>query len=342
MNDDVRIVIDGKEFTGWEAATITMAIGQIADAFSIDGPWDWNKSELRTALRPFGYQRVELYIGNDICLTGRMEKPKPSLSATDRKINIQGRSLTGPLAECSIDGDLEFSGLTLAAVARRVCSPFGISVRADNDTPAIPEARAEYGQVAGDFLNSMAASRNMLLNCSYKGELVIASGAALSGKVPVADLVEGEGMVLSVDPDFDGTKRFSKYGVATQFAGVPDIQGSRTDPSIPVYRPHLEAAGETDTDPGATAARLRVKAIVESCIIAVSVIGWRRPDGKLWAERQAVTLLAPSAMIYKKVPWIISQAQFKLDGSSGRITTLNLVLPDTYSGNMPKEIPWAS
>jgi prophage tail gpP-like protein len=369
--DEVRVVIDGKEFKGWEGVTIEMAVDHIADAFSITAPWDPGRKELREAFRPFGYQKAELFIDDEKLLTGRIDKVTPSLEAKDRRANLQGRSLTGVLADCSHDGDLEFgnNALTLADIARQVCKPFKVAVRADNDTATIQEVRAEYGQVAADFLNSIAAPRNILLNCSYDGELVLTWGATLLNKMPGARLVEGQYPVESVDSDFDSTKRFSVFKAATQFAGQNFLDISY-DSTIRVYRPHLSAVQDTDASPedvvastvfendiagqrgqsfaGATAkspkshaaARARAASLAESISVNVSVTGWRRPDGKRWAERQVVTLLAPSAMVYKEAAWLIAGVTLKLDASGGRSTSLRLVLPETYSGTMPKVIPW--
>jgi prophage tail gpP-like protein len=371
MSDEVRLIIEGKELAGWEGCSIEMAVDQIADVVSVDGPWDPDRADLRSAFRPFGFQPLQLYIDDDLYITGLVDKVKPSLSAENRKINIQGSSLTGQLVDCSVKGDLEFSGMTLAQIARRLCAPFGIKIRADTDTEVIPEARSEYGQGVADFLNSLAAPRNILLNSSYAGELVLTSGASLIGKTPVARLVEGEWPVESVDADYDATKRFSLYQVATQFAGLPDIVDSAYDSGVPIYRPHLQAAQDAVASPedsGAqaaldldeeaangqsaaqaaakvkkarAAARLRAEAFSNSCPISVTVDGWRRPDGKRWAERQIVTLLAPSAMIYKEVSWLIAGVMLKLDVGGGYSTTMRLVLPETYSGTMPKVIPWA-
>ena len=376
MNDEVRVVIDGKELTGWEACSIDMAVDHIADGISLDGPWDWARKDLRQVVRPFGYQRTEVYIDDDLYLTGRLDKVGPKLSAGDRVINVQGRSLTGQLADCSHKGNSdgsgwEFSNLALSTICRRVCKPFGISVRADNDTAPIPEARCNYGQGAADFLNAVAGPRNILLNASYKGELVLTWGASLVNKTPGARLVEGEYPVEAVDAEYDSTKRFSIYQVATQFAGLPDIIDTARDASVTLYRPRLSVDSDAQASPedqealtalenevktakgqtasqaksmalkSRSASRLRVACLSEAVSVNVAVTGWRRPDGKRWAERQTVTLLAPSAMIYKEVPWLIAGVVLKLDVSGGRSTTLRLVLPETYSGTLPKETPWA-
>ena len=356
MNDEVRVIINGKEFKGWEGVTLEMAVDHIADALSITAPWDPARAELRAAFK--GYNEVQLFIDDDLYLTGRLDKATPDLSKDDRKITVECRSLTGQLADCSHDGDGEFSGLALSTICRRVCKPFGVTVRADNDTAAIPEARAEYGQGAADFLNSLAAPRNILLNCSYKGELVLTWGGALMNRPPVARLVEGQYPVEAVGGSRDWTKLFSVYKAATQFAGVPDIIDVARDANVRIYRPRCEALPDAAASPEdqaaldaldesagkktkdyrpRTAARLRAQAIAEACPVSVSLTGWRRPDGKRWAERQVVTLMAPSAMIYEEIAFVVSSCRLSMDSSGGRSTSLSLVLPETYSGTYPKD-----
>jgi prophage tail gpP-like protein len=283
---------------------------------------------------------VEIYIGTDLVMTGTLERIDASLTEGGRVLTLQGRSLPGVLVDCGIDGALEYSGLALSTIARQICNPFGVSVRADNDTNPLDLALAEYGQSAADFLNSLAAPRLLLLNSSYSGQLVISWGRGLKDVPIVADLVENKGSVLSVSASFDDTRLFSVYKAATQFAGEADIVGQSRDSAIKVYRPLLLSVGETDQDPDITARRLRSEANAAALSVSVTLAGWRRPDGLRWAERQAITLTAPSAMLRTKAKYIVASCTLSLS-ESGQTTALRLAQPETYTGETPRETPWA-
>lgn len=339
MSDQVRLIVGGREFAGWTGVTISMAVDQVADAFSVSAPFDPDSAEIRAAFLPFDYTSVQLYIDDDILLTGRVDKIDAG-DESGRKLTVTGRALPGQLVDCSIDGPLEYTGLTLAAIARQLCRPFGITVRADNDTAAIESARAEYGQTVAEFLNSLAGPRNMLLNSSFDGKLVISAGSRYSSAPVVAALAEGKAPLLTVAASFDGTKRFSLYKYATQFGGVPDISGSVQDTRIPIYRPILTVAEDADADFRATAGRMRVRAYSEAIGVNVKINGWRRPDGLRWADRQIVTLIAPGAMLYTETKYLVASVAYKMD-ESGLFTDLRLVLPETYSGSAPGATPWA-
>jgi prophage tail gpP-like protein len=339
-DDDVRLVIGGREFTGWTGVSIELSVDSCADGFSVSAPFDPSDAALVAAVRPYGYQRAQVYIGPDLVITGTIERVDPKTDETGRTLTVQGRSLTGPLIDCSIDGPLEFYGLSLSTIARQVCKPFGISVVANNDTNPISIARAEYGQTVFDFLNSLAAPRNLLLSPSAAGALQIDWGKSLIGRPVVDRIVEGEGIFLSASASFDGTRRFSLHKVATQFAGEPYITGSATDSAVKVYRPRLASEGDIDQNANFTAARLRTASICASFSASVGVSGWRRSDGKRWSPRDAVSLVAPGALLATESEYVAAGVSLKMD-ESGRSASLRLVLPETYSTAEPKEEPWA-
>lgn len=335
--DEVRIVIAGKEYSGWTGVTIDTAIDQIADAFSVSAPYD---PKALAALKPFGYDRVEVYVGTDLVLTGTIDRIDAGLAAGGNTITVQGRSLPGALVDNAIDGPLEYSGLSLSTIARQIAKPFGVMIRADNDTNPLDLARAEYGQTAADFLNSLAAPRLLLLNSSPSGQLVITWGRAIKDRPVIASIVEGETPMSSLSASFDGTRRHSVYKAASQFAGEPDIVGRVTDSAIRAYRPHLVSVGETDQDPAVTARRLRAEADAASLGISATLPGWRRPDGALWASGHVITLRAPSVILRAAASYIIAGRRLSLD-EGGQSAELRLTLPETYAGEPAKDTPWA-
>ena len=65
----------------------------------------------------------------------------------------------------------------------------------------------------------------------------------------------------------------------------------------------------------------------------VELIGWRRPDGALWAAMDAVTLTAPSLWIDATL--IVADVRYSVD-ERGRRVALKLARPEAYS---PKPVP---
>jgi len=341
MADLVTLEINGKDFAGWESLTITRTLDSCADAFSLSAPFDPVKFKNYASFRPFGYQSVRLKIDDEKILTGRIESVSPSISASDRMINVQGRSLTGSLVDCSIDGQgFNFKGLSLSQIAKKLCSPFSVSVVSISEAELpLMVANASPGQSVFDFLNQLAKDLSLLLTCNADGNLVITK--VLPGGKPVDAIIEGERKLLSANGSFDGTKIFSAYKVLMQQDGKNDIMGKALDGSIPIYRPLTSTGSDADAkDVQKSAEWKRALAISGAVGLSVTMAGWRTSNGLLWSPGQVVTLKAPGAFILKESPFLISEASLTLDTSQGKTSALKLVLPATYSGKLPEVYPW--
>jgi prophage tail gpP-like protein len=359
MPDDVvKLEVGGTEFAGWEAITITRSLDSCADAFSLSAPFDPSQAQIAAAFRPFSYQPAVVTIDGELILTGRVEAVAPSISASDRAINVQGRSLTGALVDCSIDGaGFQFQGLSLKAIADKLAGPFGVAVvstvgsgpafkTAKGSTSlaeaekALKDARAEPGTGVFDYLNKIARDAGLLLSCDVQGRLVITK--IQPGAVPVASLVEGMGQVLTVEASFDGTKRFSRYKVLQQQDGATSIVGVADDSAVGVYRPKVDTGAEGEaSDINKAAAWRRALGLAGAVTVGVKLSGWRTPAGSVWTPGMVVTLKAPGAFVMRDAAFVVAEATLSLDASQGRTSSLRLVLPETYSGGMPATEPWA-
>jgi prophage tail gpP-like protein len=342
-SDEVTLVTNGKEFTGWEGVTIEMAIDALADAFSVSCPYDPTIADLVASIEPYKYQSVQIFIGDDLYLTGTLDAPEFDSTPRDNTLILQGRSKTGILCDCSaaVDTASQAEGLTFHDIANQQAKPLGVTIRDDDllyASRVISEARAAYGESAFDFLHKIAAPHNLLLNSAYDGRMVITFGDDLVDRPIVADLTEGDSIITNIHTKFDGSKRFSVYQVAGQFAGYPEIYGTAKDPYIAKYRPFCKAGEEIDgSDTENTASRIMSEAIASALSITVDYDGWRRPDGKLWAERQAVTLLSPHAYLNKRAKYIIAGLTLKLDAKNGKTVSHRLVPPEVYSTKLTKK-----
>lgn len=365
-DDTVRLVVEGKEFIGWTSAEIKMSISELADTFTLTGPFDPTDETLKAAIEPYKDITVSVYLGDDLYLTGKLDVPDFHAGADSREVTLSGRSLPGILVDCSAECDMttQMTGLTYHQIAAKVAAKLGVKVRDDDSEQSsrlIPEARATFGQTAFDFLHKLAAPHNLLLNCGYDGRMVITNADDLIGYELRAHLEEGDPIFGpdGVRSTFDRSKRYTHYRIATSFCDVADITGEVIDTAFreidaktkvaKVYRPLTKATeyyvtGDdgTDTtsgtaaDPAKTAARLMSESIASSMGITANLVGWRRPDGGRWSERQNITVKYPSAYLYKAARYVISTLSLKLSPDSGYTASLGLVPPEVYSSTLIK------
>lgn len=338
--DEVTARINGASFGGWESLTITRTIDSLADAFSMTAPFYPENPQVYEAFKPFGYQPVEIYVDDELILTGLIEPVNPSVTGDDVTINVQGRSRTGVLIDCAIDEvGYQFDGLQLSKIAERICRPFGITVRTIKDSGTLKEARAEPGQRCAEFLQKLAQDSGLILSCNAKGELVI-DAPNYTGQ-PVAAIIQGQGRLKSISGSYNANGRFSSYKLLQQQDGKPDIIGKALDPNIKLYRPTVETGSDSDAVNVTKAAELkRGIAFSAACQISANISFWRTDAGKLWTPGDIVTVKAPGVYIKNETALVIAEASMKLDTGSGMTTDLRFNFPSAYSGTLPGVMSW--
>jgi prophage tail gpP-like protein len=337
--DIVTLETGGKIFQGWEQLTITRALESGADGFSFMAAFDSNNQDIKTSFKPYEYQECKVKIDDELIITGNIDTPAFDISISGNNVNIQGRSKTGVLIDCSYDGkSYQFRNMTLKDIASAVCSPFGISVNCINNSGNIIEAILEPGQTPFEFLSGLAQANSLLISNDINGNLLIFKPDILSA--PVQNIIEGKDNFISGSSSFDGQSRHSIIKVNTQQDGGNSIQGIAIDNFITKYRPIIINGSETDGQNIIKAAEWkRAQMLAASFGINVIMAGFRTPSGVLYSPGHIVTLKAPSIYIYNETPFLIAEDTFSID-PSGKTTSMRLVLLSTYSGEMPKAMPW--
>jgi len=354
MSDVVSIQVDGQSISGWTGVTIEQAIDNCADAFSISAPFDPERANLRERFKPFGYKPCKVYIGDDLIITGRIEKVELTDSVDGQTLIVQGRNSTGVLVDCYIDEvGYQYNKRTLRGIIKLLIAKYDIELEPDPDkkidTGIIQECAAEPGQKIFDFLAKLAEGYGLFLSSNTKGELVLSYPPEAGN--PVASIVAGESPYIGGSASYDGSTRFSRYKVIVQDFAEKPLHGYATDPDVPIYRPSVELGETTLTDRKeawddicSTAIHKRALAFARSARNTVSVSGWRDGNGVLWKKGSTITLLAPALMIRREWDFVLAGITLKIDESQGRVADLRLVLPQAYKNKMPDKesevYPW--
>lgn len=98
-DNQVKLLLDGSEFANWKTCEITSELNTLARAFTVsvttkipDG------RKVLEFFRPG--KAVQVQIGQDVVLTGWIDKTPASYTATDVTVAIEGRSKTEDLIDC--------------------------------------------------------------------------------------------------------------------------------------------------------------------------------------------------------------------------------------------------
>lgn len=337
MSDELAsLEVSGLTLSNWESLTIQRTLNDIADAFSFESPFDPTIFELREPLRPFGFHKATVKIDDESVFVGKIEQIAPSVDAGGVRINVQGRSPAGVLLDCNFDPPYQFDGQTWVAIATKICQPFGVIIDKTTDTGPIKIAKASTGDTPGEFLKGLADGEGYVMVSTPTGSIGIKK---IKRTNPVASIVEGVGSFVSATLTANGTARFSRTKAIKSMGDWKPVEAVSVDSAIKVYRPRIITS---DGDAGSiqkAADMARSLSIAESCPVEVVVAGWKTDSGHVWAPGDFVTLKAPGAWIMRETEYIIDGISLELT-SSGRLSTLSLVLPESRLGGLPAAYPW--
>lgn len=332
---DISIQLNGRVLTKWEGLQVVRSIDSAADAFSFSAPWK-DTPENRITFAPYSPGVINIRYGQTVILTGYAEIIEGGLGADGNQINVQGRSTTGVLVDWSAGPPFEFIGMTFNQIATEVARPN--RVEAVPDTPLIDIAEIEIGQTVYNFLSRIASAHNLWARPRPSGALVF---SRLDGsRASVAYLEQGRSPVVAINTKHDSTQRFNRYITILSTWG-PEQIGEAVDPGVaPNIRGRKIIQIQQVPDEILNAANFaRARGLLDSYSVTATVAGWEI-DGIIWEAGMNVDVLASDAFIYRRTKYTIRKATLQLDESGGRITALDLCLPETFEGRLPRTYPW--
>ena len=341
--NEIAILIDGKRFRFWSSVAIKRSLDAM-DVVQIDAPFNAGSLEFRNAFRPFAYKKIEITIGGIPFFTGTGIVVDPVINENKKTVSMGGYSLPGVLSDCTPPASsfpLEFSGQGLREIADTITTAFGIGLEFEGDQGATFERVASKpNKKALSFIIELAKQRKLIVSSTPRGKLLI-TNAVVTGN-PVAKLQQGLAPVLSVAPAFKPQEYYSHItGLESVTVGVSGSQFTvKNKHLLGVVRPLTFSVPDTKNSGLKAAVEAKVGRMfgnVASYSLAVST--WRDPQGDLWEPNTTIKLIAPNAMIYTEYEFIIRSIDFERD-SETETAMLDLVIPGSFSGQIPEKLPW--
>lgn len=341
--DEVALLIDGKRFNYWDKIRITDSLDSI-DTVEFSAPFDVTLEGFKDTFRPFSFQSVVVTVGGEPIFTGTMLTPNPVIENGSKIISVNCYSTPGVLNDCTPPASsfpLEFSEQGLQEIISTLATPFSIAVDFQADQGAIFEQVAiEPDKKVLAFVVELLKQRNLILTNDSLGKLVIWQSVKV-GK-PVARLEQGFSPVLSVTPSFKPQQYHSDItGIDPVTVGLDGSQFTVKNPRLQgVVRPFT--FNSPDTDDNTVKASVEAKAgrmFGDMVSYSVSVDTHRDSFGNRWKSNTTIILQAPDAMVYNEYEFIIRSVVFDKDDKT-ETAMLTLVLPGSFSGEIPINLPW--
>jgi prophage tail gpP-like protein len=342
---DVSIVISGEKFTGFTAYNLNLSYDSF-DTFSFSAPYDPSIKELRDVITPFAFNSCEVYYNDVLAFKGTLLTPDPELSDTSSEITLQGYPICGVINDCMVPPTkypLQCYGITMKGIADAACEPYSIPVIFDGEVgPEFTEVSIEPTDKILDFLSRLAKQRNLLITNNEKGQLVFFNPKP--GKAAVS-FVEGRSPLISIKPKFKAQDFYSHItGFGKTDAEYPSMSYTFENKYLinkGIMRHHSltiedsETISDLENSVKAHAGRMFADCVSFELLCENHV----NENNEVFYKGMGVCVFAPSAMIAKETTFIARDVKLSRT-VEGKTATLNLVLPGSYTGEIPEALPW--
>ncbi|MBI6944198.1 hypothetical protein JET76_23005 [Pseudomonas putida] len=340
IDNTVKILVNNQVLTGWQDVRVTRGIERLPSDFNVTMA-DVVPAEMQAIMVRPG-DSLQLYIGDDLVITGYVDKYMPGYSARQHLIRLCGRSRCADLVDCSAEWPGgQISGANAQVIAQKLASVYGKPGEGINvttsipDLPFIPQFNLFLGESAFEIIERISRYSAALvydlpdggLHLSRVGTAIAAGGVSEGANVQSAWL----------DASCDGV--YSEYVAMLQSMEVLSDLGdggnvyyTATDPNLNRHR-RLYMIAETGIG-GLDTLKQRAeweaaRRYGRSLVVRVEVDTWRDADGKLWEPNTLVPVHLPGLKL-PSVNLLLGEVTYTLDDERGHIAELTLMPPNAF------------
>lgn len=341
--DKCYLEVGGQSFDAWLDLSVTSSIEHCASDFSmtITRTSPLTASPIKI---PKGAS-CKVYIGDDLILTGYIDRVAPSHDATRKTVTVSGRAKTADAVDCSIWQSrikpATWKNVTIVDIARQTLAPYGIQVQCEVfDLLPIKRATAEVGDTVFSLLERLARDQRLLLTDTPEGDLLLTRVGSLPGWVFL-----NPGNIKSGSAFADISERFSRYVVRSQCAGddqdwgelVSGIEAEVQDDSdIDRFR-LLVVNAEKSMNAADAERRAKWEALTRagrSTGCTLTVCGWRGADGAVFRKNTLCQITDIDLDIDGLM--LLVQVEYRISQDEGVITNLTFAPAEAYEPEPPK------
>ena len=345
MTDRISLKVDGVSYEGWEAIRVDRSLAQVSGAFGFKAtdifPGQSEKWYIRMG------QECQVYVNDELLITGYVDGVNIDYDAANHTFEVQGRDKTGDLVDCSFDttDKNEWKDVSVLSIIKELCAPYGVEVTVDPSVASEVKEKVtrseneltfkiNEGESVFEAIHRLISTKAILPVTYGDGKLTLTR----RGTTYVHDGLESGKNVLAGSYEASDLDRYSVYIVKAQNVGadtfsletITHASARYTDSYVRRTRPLVMVM-----DKIASVAECRDRAEWEARIRAgksrtlrYDVVGWTQSNGDIWPINQLV--LVKDSFLDVEGGYLIEGVFQTFDDTSGRITRLQLVPPETY------------
>jgi len=314
-----RIRINGADYVGWEGLTASRSVEDSVSTCSFTSPLRWPNDPNPVRVRPG--DSVELYDDNDKMLTGYADAITIDSEPDGDTVAIDARSRTADLADCScVTEPFAWKQKVMLSISRLLALPYDISVLDETGGTYVStrpiDFKVDIGETVFEAIERMARDAAVIVTDNGNGDIVFTKGVL--DNLPDLPTLEYGVNVKSASGTFRHDERFSDYRVYGQRQGSnADFGGNVSSQRVIVTDPEVSRNRVLSMQSTQRANLDQLKSLAtweaitragRSVALTYTVVGWRRPDGALWAPGQLALVkdrvrAVDSVMLVTTVTW---------------------------------------
>lgn len=367
--EDVTLTVDNQNVAGWTTVRITRGIERLPSDFDIRLTEKYPGAVRNVIVQPGMLCVVK--IGNDVVLTGYIDKYVPEIDGDNHIIQITGRSKCQDLVDCSaLWPSGQIASTDALDIATKLAKPYGIKVNTLSSQgdlfplPKVPQQMYVYSESAVDIIARSCRASGLLFYDDVNGNLVLAQvGNTKAG----CGFQEGIN-VQRARGTFTMDQRFSYMMVRLQaLAFLSDVSNKGSvlfpasgEPNVTYNSKGINnlssssAAGKTDSG----VIRFRNKNLICEYPLTTTQAGvymeqlwnweknrrygrsfradittdsWRDSAGTLWTPNTLIDIAIPSIRMLNKVTYVISEVTYMRDDENGTTCQIVAMPPQAFT-----------
>jgi len=331
--DVLSLVVGNQSLTGWQRVSVARPLAAIPASFQIETTERYPNAP---TIDLEAGQECTVMIGNDLVLTGYVDRYASSISAGNHTVRIEGRSRSCDLVDCSAlvqntaAGSPSTQGMQVlngdaVSIARTLAAPYNVQINTNAEGPfqAIPQLNINLGETVWQIIDRITRYSELLAYDMPDGSVMLArvgDGSMASGFTLGANLEQAD-IMFSMDQrysEYEG-HLLSNMALGTD-AGVntPTIGQIVRDDEVPRFRKLYIVSEQTiNVQPiaGLRAVWEKNRRWGQSFAFSVTCDSWRDASGALWAPNMLAPVNAPQLKVDPSKSWIIGNVTYTRDES---------------------------
>lgn len=356
----MKIRVNKKSFIKIIDLELNESLDSVASTFSVDAFFDYQNQQLKPLFTPLLYNLIEIFDDeHQLMLTGTILNHDFDLKSNDEPISLSGYSLPGVIEDCNIPYSmypLESLKMNLGEITRKLIDPFGLKLIIDDSVARdvnliYSKSVCKPEDSIKEYISKLAAQRNVIVSHTKEGHLLMFRPDIKSDSVYDFSEQNTTSMTLSVNgqgmhsdltilrqprlkrKQREKQKEFLPGQVKTvKTKPKPQYYDTLKNPMIKVFRPAVKKMTEGEDTSTESAVRNYMADELRNIQFSIEIDRWERIN-----KGDIITINSNVIPIQNKIRLMVDSLSRIINSSEKRMT-INAVLPESFTGDEPKNI----